>query len=221
MAVITISRQYGSGGEEIAKRVCDLLGYRYFDKSMMAQVATDVDLSAEESVDFSESSYKVRGFLDQLFGRSRVVAQLEILEKDEMTAEERWVVEKLNEERCINLVQKTIRAAYKQGNLVIIGRGGQAILKDAHGVLHVRIEAPLGSRVMRIQEEENLSLGAARARVDERDQAAAAYLKRFYEINWHNSLLYHLVINTGRWDLEAAAHIVAHAVTELKTVPQH
>jgi cytidylate kinase len=54
MAVITISRQYGSPGNEIAVRVCEILGYHYFDKRLMAQVASEVGLSEQEIVDFSE-----------------------------------------------------------------------------------------------------------------------------------------------------------------------
>jgi cytidylate kinase len=44
MAVITISRQFGSGGREVAARVCELLGYDYFDKELIAQVATRIDV---------------------------------------------------------------------------------------------------------------------------------------------------------------------------------
>ena len=64
MAVITISRQAGSSGnEEIATRVAELLGYRYFDKRLMAKVAAEVGLSENEVVDFSEENYKVVSFL--------------------------------------------------------------------------------------------------------------------------------------------------------------
>ena len=68
MTVITISRQYGSGGDEVALRVCEMLEYRYFDKMLMRQVASEVGFSAGEIVDFSEDNYKVRSFLDRLFG---------------------------------------------------------------------------------------------------------------------------------------------------------
>src|SRR5688572_12664634 len=79
MTVITISRQYGSGGDVIAARTCEMLGYRYFDKRLMADVALDVGLSPTEIVDFSEDNYRVRGFLERLLGggrNPRVVAQV-------------------------------------------------------------------------------------------------------------------------------------------------
>ena len=59
MAVVTISRQFGSGGDEIADRVCKLLGYHYFDKALMRRIATEASLSPTEIVDFSEDNYKI------------------------------------------------------------------------------------------------------------------------------------------------------------------
>ena len=64
-------------------------------------------------------------------------------------------VKLLDENQAIALVHGTIEASCKWGNIVIIGRGGQGILKDKPGVLHVRIEAPLDIRVKRIQDQEN------------------------------------------------------------------
>ena len=69
MAIITISRQVGSGSEEIASQVAKLLGYRQFDKRLMIQAAAEMGLSESEVVDFSEENYKTAGFLDRLLGR--------------------------------------------------------------------------------------------------------------------------------------------------------
>jgi len=71
MAVITIPRQYGSGGNVIATRFCEMLGYRYFDKSLMAQMSAEVGLSRDEMVDFSEEKHQVGGRLDGLLHRRR------------------------------------------------------------------------------------------------------------------------------------------------------
>ncbi len=213
MTVITISRHYGSGGDEVAARVCELLEYRYFDKRLMAQLASEMGLAPTEVVDFSEDNYEIRGFLDRWRG-PRVVAQIETWQKDETGTVTR-AVEKLDEADSINLVQGTIQAAYKYGNIVIVGRGGQAILKDKPGVLHVRIQAPLDARVLRLHQRENFSLGWAQDVAIKHDRAAADYLKRFYNIDWADPLLYHLMINTGRWSIEAAAQLITKAVSYL------
>ena len=216
MAVITISRQYGSAGNKIAMRLCEILGYRYFDKKLMAQVASEVGLSEEEIVDFSEENYKVRGFLDRLLNMPRVVAQVEGWRKDSTLAEKHWCVENLNEEQCVEMAQKTIRAAYDQGNIVIMGRGGQAILKDMSGVLHVRIEATLGARVMRVQESKKVSLSEAERMTRAHDEAAGAYIKRFYDIDWASPLHYHMILNSGKWGIDASAEIIVNALSHLR-----
>ncbi|MGC9399446.1 MAG: AAA family ATPase [Anaerolineae bacterium] len=218
MAVITISRQYGSKGDEIARRVCDILGYRYFDKRLMAEVASELNLSPEKLVDFSDEHYKVRGFLDRLLDRTRTLAQIDTWDEEATGQEQRWTHE-LNEEECVELVRRVVRAVYRQGNVVIMGRGGQAILRNMPDVLHLRIEATLGSRVMWVKSQKNLSVAEAEALTRERDKAASAYLKRFYDIDWSNSMLYHMVLNTSKWDIEAAAQIIVSAVSHLRQRP--
>jgi cytidylate kinase len=113
-------------------------------------------------------------------------------------------------------VQSAIRAAYKHDKVVIVGRGGQAVLRNDPGVLHVRIEAPLETRIHRVQLREGLTFELAREVVAERDRAAADYLKRFYNVDWSDSLLYHLIINTGRWGIESASRLIVNAVSQLQ-----
>jgi cytidylate kinase len=216
MAVITISRQYGSGGDEIAARVCDMLGYRYFDRRIMTNMASEFGLSADSIVDFSEEMYEVRSFLDRLRG-PRVVAQTRAW-REEPGGRRVPEVQDLDEDLAIRLVQSTIQAVYEDDNIVILGRGGQAILKDMPGVLHVRIEAPPDDRAQRIQDQEEASPQVAQRTIAERDRAAAAYLKRFYDIDWSDPVHYHMVINTGKLDIEATAHLIVNALSYLPAV---
>jgi len=213
MAVITISRQYGSGGDQIAARVCEILGYSMFDKNLMVQVASEVGLSESEVVDLSEESYKMQSFLDRLLGR-RTVAKVKTWTQDS-TGAETLTVQELAEDHGRELVRKTIVAAQERGNVLVLGRGGQAILREKPGVLHVRIAAPMGGRVLRIQEQEGLSREEARRLARQKDRSAAEYLERFFHIEWDNPMLYHLMLNTGRWDIEAAAQIIVNALSHL------
>jgi CMP/dCMP kinase len=213
MPVITISRQYGSGAVRIAERVCELLGYTYFDKSLMIKVAAEMGISEEGVVDFSEDQYRMRNFFERLFGRRRI--RSEVLDVDR--AESFLRLDALSEAEGIDLVRDTVRAAYNHDNVVIVGRGGQAILREKPGVLHVRLHAPLGARALRVKERSNYTLGQATDLVRNKDESAAAYLARFYEIDWDNTLLYHLVINTGKWELLDVAEIIISALTNLKT----
>ena len=213
MAVITISRQHGSGGDEVAARVCDMLGYRFFDKRVMERMATEFGVSSSNVVDFSEEQYEVRGFLDRLRG-PRVVAQVRSWSED-VSGRREPVVQQLDEHQAISMVRRTILAAYDQDNIVILGRGGQAILRGQPGVLHIRIEAPLEDRVHRVQQEEGVNERDAGRQVTGRDKAAADYVDNFYEVDWSDPMLYDLVLNTGTWDAEAAARIIVNAVSHL------
>jgi cytidylate kinase len=235
MAVITISRQYGSGGDEIAAHLCKVLGYHYFNKRLMAQVAIEAGLSPAEVVDFSEDNYKVRSFLERLFGRhsSRVLAPSSMGTADPTHSRIKFLtprgmflyeppdgpafqeVAEPDEARSIALVETVIRVAYQHGNVVILGRGGQAILKGKPEVLHVRIVAPLDARVQRLHEQEDFSLGEAQDVVIQRDRASAEYLRRFYDLDWADPVLYDLVINTTKLGLEGATQLIVDAVEHL------
>jgi cytidylate kinase len=212
MATITISREYGSGGDEIATRVSEMLGYRSFDKTLMAQILTETGLSENEVIDYSEDNYKVRSFMDRLFARSsmREINQGNWAEDPTGTRMKEPAI--LNESHGIALVQGAIRAAYKKGNVVIVGRGGQVILKGLPGVLHVRVQAPLDTRFGHIAYTKNIHLLGLRKEIVERDQAAADYLRRFYDIDWADPMLYDMVINTTQLNVEAAAQMIVAAV---------
>lgn len=214
MPVITISRHYGSGGMEVARRLCEVLGYSYFDKNLMVRVAAEVGISEKEVVDLSVDTYKMRGFMERLFGRRRTSAMV----GPGTIASDSLRVEALDEAASINLVKDTIIAAYARDNVVIVGRGGQAVLRDKPGVLHVRITAPQGARSLRVKERDDITLSQATELVRTKDQAAVDYLKRFYNIAWENPLLYHLIINTGWWELDDATELIVNALTHLKTV---
>jgi cytidylate kinase len=216
MAVITISRQYGSGGREIATRICELLGYRYLDKLLMTQVAAEVGLSGQELADFSEEYPKVRNFLERLLRPGpHGVVRVSVRSRD-LTGAETLSVKQLDESRCASLVRSAIQTAYKQGDVVIVGRGGQAILQEVPDVLHVRIEAPMGTRILRIQIRERMGAEEARRLAIQQDQAAAQYLQRLFAIRWDNPTLYHILINTGKWELERAAQIIFNALSQLQ-----
>ena len=218
MAVITISRQYGSGGDEIATRVCEVLGYRIFDKSLMAEVASEVGLSTEV-VDFSEDDHRVRSFLERLLGGRgpRPVARVRIRTESPGGTDAVWI-RTLDEQQAVDLVRGAIQAAYDQGNVVVVGRGGQAILRGMPDVLHVRVEAPLNLRVERVVALGEITLGAtsrraqARDLVAQRDEAAADYLKRFYGVDWSEATNYHMVVNAAEWTTDTAAQLIVSAV---------
>jgi cytidylate kinase len=67
MAVITISRQYGSGGKEVAQHIYERLGYRYFDKELMIRLGEQLGLAPNQIVDLPEHRHQVHGLLERVF----------------------------------------------------------------------------------------------------------------------------------------------------------
>jgi cytidylate kinase len=215
MAVITISRQFGSGGSEVAARVCELLGYRYFDKSLIGQVAAEMGLLENERVDFSEEHYKGKSFMEQLFRPGPyVVAEVPAWTQDP-SGEVTQFIKRLDKLEFGNMIQGVILGAYDRGNMVIVGRGGQALLADKPDVLHVRLVAPLGERINRIQQQHGCTAAQARELIAERDRGMTKYLGEMFKVQPDDPQWYHLMINLGKWSLEEAAQLIAQAVGQL------
>ena len=229
MTVITISRQFGSGGNEIADQICKTTGYHLFDKHILTMAASEAGLADQEIVDYGEDNYKVKNFFDRIFGSSRHITQVRIWKedrqgiriKDEML---------LGEDHALFLERKAIEKAYKMGNMVIVGRGGQVILGTFPDVLHVRIQAPLEERLQRVRGYPDLvgrafsdSVEARRAAQDliiTSDVRSEEYMKQFYGVDWSDPFLYHLIINTSKISLELAASVIIEAAHRLENIAE-
>ena len=219
MAVITISRQYGSGGDEIAERVCQMLGYHYFDRCDIIRAAGEAGLSTEEIGSYSrysEESIKFKKFVDYLLRRARNSPPAAIATAPH--PEERF----FNETSALALVENAILAAYHAGNYVIVGRGGQVILKDRANVLHLRIEAPEELRIQHIhhhlREERQAYYPGSEVRrsphelILEKDTSSADYVRRNFGCDWSDPALYHALLNTGKLSIEQAADLIVRMV---------
>ena len=224
MTVLTISRLYGSEGDDIADQVCQILGYRHFSKQHIARAAFEAGLSEQEIAsysNFSDVNYKYKRFLDRLIQRAISPAK-EHHPKEDAVSTLRAEEKLFNEASAVTLVQQAIKRAYEAGNIVIIGRGGQIILKDSPGVLHIRIEAPLEVRVRRIEARLKAERGDyepdskikhdAGVLIAERDAASADYVRLFYGIDWADPSLYHAVLNTGKMSIHQTAQIIVAMV---------
>lgn len=212
MTVITISRQVGSGGDAVAVRLCEALGYRYFDKTLMVEAAQQVGLCEAEVVDFLVEKYKVQDFISRLL-RSRPRTVKEVLFREEQHGiVETLTARTLDEEDCVALVRYAVERTYDQGDTVIVGRGGQAILRDKPNVTHIRIIAPHEMRMRAIRESGMSGVSEIKRHLADADRASAEYLKRFFNIRWDDPALYHLTINMAHFTVDAAAQTIITAL---------
>jgi cytidylate kinase len=215
MAVITLSRQYGSGGREIAARICDLLGYRYLDKQLIIKTALEAGLSTSEMLEFREESPNTRNFIERLLMPGPPAAAEIAIRVPTSGKEEDLTLEMLDSEKCRALVRSVIHAEYKNGNAVIVGRGGQAVLQGLPGALHVLVQASMPARILRIQQMEGVGMEQAYHSALEHDRVTARYLDRVFGVRWDDQMLYHIELNSSKVGIEQAARIVAQAASIL------
>lgn len=223
MAVITISRQYGSGGDAVADQVGKILNYPHFDKSMITNAAAEAGISESEVFDYTEDNHKVRSFMDRLFNRSVMMTAGTVLQSGGLAVLDMEVP--LGQDVMLSLVQKAIRSAYQINNMIIVGRGSQVILQDKPQAVHVRIEAPMAHRIQmlkdRLKQKREVSQNDAEALRDvrdmllDRDAASADYIKRHYNRDWSDAQLYHVVLNMGKLSRERAVQIIVDLVKDL------
>lgn len=208
MATITISRQFGSHGDTVAQLLSDRLGYRYFDKNLMIGLATQLGLPVDRVVDLSEEEPRAQTLVERLFASfSSPMSDPGLWAASaEASTQERQMVAK---------IKHLIQAAHAQGNVVIVGRGGQAVLRDLPDVLHVRLVAALDLRIRRHGERAGLDPEAAREAVLRRDQASVDFVRRFYNLDSTDPALYDLVINTNKITPAAAVDLILQALALL------
>jgi CMP/dCMP kinase len=215
MAIITISREYGSKGNEIARLLCERLSYRYFDKNLMVQLGAQLGVTPDTIADLTEDRhYQARGLLERLLATT----PLPMISGDFNWS---WAARAQAEEQTVSMsvktVERLIRAAYEQDNVVIVGRAGQVVLRDTPHVLHGRVIAPVEQRVRRMQQLAGLDADAARDLVHRRDQAARDYVERFYHVDWNDPLLYDLVINTSTFEAAEVVDLIVKALDRRST----
>jgi cytidylate kinase len=198
MRAITISREYGSGGGEIAARLAKQLQWQLIDHEVVVRVAQKLHVSEEEAEDYDE---RVEGLA------SRILKSLRLVQPTMPVAVE---IPPTIDSRAFYVARcQVIEGAVASGHVVIVGRGAQAHLAKRRDVLHVRIIAPLESRIAYVVSREGLNREAAHARMLQKDQEHARYLETFYHRRPSDPHLYDLVLNTGILDLDSAVDVIS------------
>ena len=211
MRAITISREYGSGGGEIAARLAHRLGWQLIDHAIIEQTAselevyvTEVEKHDEEYVESTRPGILDR-ILEQLTPSASMTGGGGVLVRPSSSAGARTYQETM---------RHIITAAATTGHVVIVGRGGQVLLADKRDVLHIRVVAPLEQRVAYVVHREGLDTEAARRRVQAKDQARTRFMQTQYKCQHEDPHLYDLVINTAVLDLDSAVDQICLALEE-------
>jgi cytidylate kinase len=183
--VLTVSREYGSGGGLIARKIAEKLGWDLLDKALVERIAriaqVDPQLAQEydERVDSWLHRASRRGLWHGAFEGVATVTGLEVFDAEAMAA----------------LGRDLITEAHARGNCVIVGRGGQCVLQDRKDVLHVFIYAPWRERTARVRGRLTAAADVEHA-IRLTDQRRADFIRMYFGCNWNDPHLYHMLISS-------------------------
>ena len=198
--VITISRQYGAGGSEVARRVAEALGWRVVDNELVEAVAARAGVPANE---VAEREERCATFVERL-ARALAVASPEVFPPPGSAG----AMAEVPEADLVKITETVVGEIAVQGRVVLVGRAATAVLSREADALHVRLMAPRPFRIQVAAARLGCSAEKAAAVLDETDKMRARYNREYYHRDWNDPLNYHLVINTGVLGFEAAAEVV-------------
>lgn len=189
---IAISREAGTGAEQIARAVGDELGWRMLDRELLGLVAKAASCSASD---------------------------VELIDETSM----RWVAEVFNHwiehppvshEKYFACLSAVLRAAVRQENVVIVGRGAGFVL-PRDKALAVRLIAPKPFRVEQVERQQGVTARQARDWVEQTDRERREFIWQHFRHDVNHMHLYDLVLNVEKLGIEGAARQIAAAVREV------
>ncbi len=182
--VITVEREYGSGGPIIARQLAGQLGWKLWDEELTAEIArvAQVDPKTAQSREERVDSLLYRLFKVYARGsyeRSMPIADIRGFDADRMFA----------------LLEQVVQDVASRGNCVIVGRGSTYILRRHSDAFHVFVYASVEEKIRRLK-----SIGKsekeARQLIEEIDRDRAAFIRHYFGSEWPLRSLYHLMINS-------------------------
>lgn len=203
--LITISRQFASGSSAIGARVAGALGWRVIDNELIDQVAERAGMSREDVARLEE---RAPSFVERL-------ARMAAMELPEGFMPTPAVIEGYEEAKLVKITQKVVTELAASGRVVFIGRAAAAVLAQQADALHLRLVASKPFRQQRASELLRLTPAAALQRLDEVDRNRERYHREYYDRDWEDPTSYHLILNTERLGLDAAADLIVDQVRRL------
>lgn len=186
--IITIEREYGCGGGEIAQQLADRMGWKLWDQLLTCEIArlANCDQSEVERREERTDPLYYRLFKSILLGSfegSLNVHRLKLLDADSI----------------LRITERVVQEAAAAGNCVIVGRGSQHFLRNRADALRVFLYAPREEKVRRLRSR-GKSEAEAEELVDTVDRDRSAFVKKYFHLEWPNRSLYHAMINTAAGD---------------------
>ena len=185
--VITISREFGSGGRTIGKMVAEKLGIPCYDAELIEKIAEQSGYSAEYIK--QEVEYGTGGWLSAVFA-------------DRSTG-------LTNQDKMFSIQSRIIEELANEGPCVIVGRCADFVLRDKADCLNVFINASMEKRAERIVKEYGERAESPEKRLKEKDKRRAAYHRFYTDMKWGHAQNYHVCLDSGEFGIEKCAEMIA------------
>jgi cytidylate kinase len=230
MSIITISGNLGAGARDVGRIAARKLGFDYVDREILTAAASalgvderDVAVRDEEMPppglrerlasffrEFLERS-AVAGAADPMMGTGGLETLMSATYR-EAAAFPVAGREQLTDARYKEAITTVMNGLAIKGEVVIVGRGSQVILRDRPDTLHVCITAAFPLRVQRIAEREGIAEDKAKTRVEESEHGRIDFHNKYFKVHPTDPALYDIMVNTGHLSYERAADIIVAAL---------
>jgi cytidylate kinase len=199
MAVITISREFGAGGRTLGQLVAEKLGYTLIDETLIEMVANEANVSTDwvKSIE-KQGSGSIIKYISKFAGLGKgYLSRLADINKGYIDGS-----------IYINLLQKIIPQIAQEGNVVILGRGGQYILKNYESTYHLLLVADLEDRITFMEEHYDLSRKEAGMIVKQHDKRRKSLYSYFGRDDYDQPHIYHMAFNMSLLKMEKVVNQV-------------
>ena len=190
--VITISREFGSGGREIGKLLAKQLGYHYYDSELI-RLAAEKSGYTPEYVEQNEQALKNPVLHDFFAWYAGPLEQTDLPKVDQLFQKESALIRELS----------------RNGSCIIVGRLANYVLRDLPTAYHIFISADAASEAARVCARDHISPEAAAAKVKKVNHERAVHCKHFTKTNWGNVKNYDLCIKSDDFGVNETAQIIA------------
>ena len=203
MSVVTISRQFGAEGKTLGRRLADTLGYYYADEDIIERTVVEVYLSSDGKKIFeAEPGDKLKRFISRLnpFGTS--LMELPLSDKERH----------IDGFKYFELLNLIIPKIAKEGNAVIVGRGGQYVLQDFEDTLHILLIAKEEDRIKFIENDYRVSRVRTIQILKRMVKRRANLYSYFGKKDYDDPNLYNLVLNMSLLSIDKAEELISKLI---------
>jgi cytidylate kinase len=186
--IVTIEREYGCGGAEIARMLAQELGWKLWDQLLTEEIARLANCPKAVVEVREERSDPLYYRLFKAFLRGSYEGSINAHKLHEVDSES-----------ILRITRRVVEHAAEKGNSVIVGRGSQHFLRDRKDTLRVFLYAPRQGKVQRLRAR-GKSAEEAEQLVDTVDRDRADYIRRYFNVEWPDRTTYHTMLNTAIGD---------------------